>query len=97
MKQFKSDGRYKYNSAGLQYIVDFRWASASDMDMFNKLRRIFEDMYGPTRERIVDPTTGQYRWVTNINWQQERNRNAKRKRIYLREESALSLALLRIN
>lgn len=97
MKQFKSDGRYKYNSAGLQYIVDFRWGSASDMDMFNKLRHIFEEMYGPVKQKIVDDPNKFPYWKLNENWQYERNRNAKRKRIYLREESALSLALLRIS
>lgn len=99
MKQYKSDGRYKYYSLGLHYIVEFRWAALEDRQLFSRLLRIFEELYGPDKEKIFQNEDGTQcfpYWKYNTDWRFEQNRSAKRRRIYLKEESALSLALLRI-
>lgn len=98
MKQYKSDKRYKYFNLGLHYIVEFRWAASEETILFNKLRRVFEEMYGPDKEKLMYTDSGAYfpNWKYNTDWRFEQNRSAKRRRIYLKEESALSLALLRI-
>lgn len=102
MKQYKSDGRYKYYNLGLHYIVEFRWAGLEDKQLFAKLRKVFEEMYGPDKEKVLyhKTTNGEDyyfpQWKYNTEWRFEQNRSAKRRRIYLKEESVLSLALLRI-
>ena len=96
MKQFKSDGRYKYHNQGFQYIVEFRWANCDDQELFIKLRLVFTDMYGKEKEKIYDHNPVLGRWVMNEHWRLEVNRSAKRRRIYLKDDSALSLALLRV-
>jgi hypothetical protein len=96
MKQFKSDGRYKYYTQGFHYIVEFRWATLEDKQLFLKLKSEFTLMYGLEKERSDSAGYGYFVWKFNEYWRSEQNRNAKRRRIYLKEESALSLALLRI-
>jgi len=99
MNQFKSDGRYKYYSLGLHYIVEFRWHGTEDRELFRKLCKVFEEMYGPIKERQTRTDSGDYfpHWTINKEWQYEQNKSAKRRRIYLKEESVLSLALLRVS
>lgn len=95
MKQFKSDGRYKYYAQGFQHIVEFRWASLDDRQVFAKLLKVFEEMYGPVKEKVLKENSYPV-WKLNSDWRFEQNRSAKRRRIYLKEESALTLALLRV-
>jgi hypothetical protein len=96
MKLFKSDGRYKFHNLGLHYIVEFRWQNQDDRVQYSKLLKYFKDVYGPDKEKVYDINPGLGRWVANTNWRCEQNLAAKRRRIYLREESALTLALLSI-
>ena len=96
MNLFKSDGRYKWHSLGFHYIVEFRWADRSDREQYSRLIKYFKEIYGPDREKVYDINPGLGRWVRNTNWLCEQNIQAKRRRIYLREESALTLALLSI-
>jgi hypothetical protein len=96
MKQFKSDGRYKYYGSGLHYIVEFRWANAEDKLLFVKLHKVFAELYGPEKEKVQREGYSYPVWQLNQEWRSEQNRNARRRRIYLKEESVLSLALLRI-
>lgn len=95
MKQYKSDGRYKYHNQGFHYIVDFRWTSLEDQQLFRKLLKVFEELYGPVKEKIVREDSYPV-WKLNPDWRFEQVRSAKRRRIYLKEESVLSMALLRI-
>lgn len=102
MKQYKSDGRYKYHSLGFHYIVQFQWAGLEDRQLFAKLIKVFEELYGPYKEKVLHHKTANGedyyfpQWKYNDNWRCEQTRSARRRRIYLKEESALSLALLRI-
>jgi hypothetical protein len=95
MIQFKSDGRYKYHDRGLHYIAEFRWASLEERMLFTKLIKVMVDTYGPEKEKQMSEH-GYTTWKLNENWRCEQNRSAKRRRIYLREESALTMALLRV-
>ena len=97
MKQYyKSDGRYKYHNRGLHYIVEFGWARIEERQQFAKLLKVFQEIYGPEKERIFDEVRGYPVWKMNDYWRSEQNSITKRRRIYLREESVLSLALLRV-
>lgn len=96
MIQYKSDGRYKYYSSGLHYIVEFRWASLEERQLFTRLAKVFADLYGPEKEKVQREGYSYPVWQFNQEWRSEQNRNAKRRRIYLKDESVLSLALLRI-
>ncbi len=96
MKLFKSDGRYKYHNQGLHYIVEFRWANRDDREQFAKLVRYFKELYGAEREKVFDVNPNLGRWVTNKEWRSEQNMKSKRRRIYLKDESVLTLALLSI-
>ena len=99
MKQFKSDGRYNYYKQGLHYIVEFRWNNRDDSQLYIKLITYFKEVYGPDKEQVyvVDNViTGLGRWIANENWRCEQRWKTKQRRIYLRDESALTLALLKI-
>ncbi len=96
MKQFKSDGRYKYYNNGFHFIVEFRWHNAEDKLLFVKLHKVFAELYGPEKEKVQREGYSYPVWQLNQEWRSEQNRNARRRRIYLKEESVLSLALLRI-
>lgn len=95
MKQYKSDGRYKYHNQGFHYIVDFRWTNTDDQQLFRKLLKIFEELYGPVKEKVIREDSYPV-WKLNPDWRFEQVRSAKRRRIYLKEESVLSMALLRV-
>jgi hypothetical protein len=95
MKQFKSDGRYKYHDKGFHYIVEFRWSHYDDRQLYIKLLNAFTEIYGPEKDKFISEH-GYTLWKWNQDWRCEQNRGAKRRRIYLREESVLSLALLRV-
>lgn len=92
MRVFKSDGRFKLHSRGFHYIVEFRWHARDDKKLYNDLFNEFTDMYGPTR--YVDKEKGS--WIWNDNWRFEANAKAKRRRIYLKEETSLSMAFLKV-
>jgi hypothetical protein len=96
--QFKSDGRFKYYDKGLHYIVQFQWSSHADRQLFAKLIKYFDEQYGPHKEKLKYTDTGAYfpNWRYNQNWRCEQNANAKRRRIYLKDESMLSMALLKV-
>lgn len=97
MKHFKSDGRYLYHDRGLHYIIEFAWNSLADKKLFYKLKERFAEMYGPERTTVQDPNWTSGRWQYNEFWRQETNYKAYRRRIYLKEESAITLALLTLN
>ena len=97
MKQYRSDGRYLYHNKGLVYIAEFRWNNRNEHSLFVRLRAELRDIYGPESDTVFDAQRGVHYRQMNENWRSEQNFRAKRRRIYLREESALSLALLRIN
>lgn len=92
MRAFKSDGRYNLHSQGFHHIVQFRWHSASETKLFNALTSELTETYGPLRS--FDQEKRVYHW--NSTWRYEANRSAKRRRIYLKDESVLTLALLKI-
>lgn len=96
MIQFKSDGRYKYHNRGLHYIVEFRWNSRDERLQFSELVKFFKELYGPEREQVLNSAGTYMIWKNNPDWQYEQNMKAKRRRIYLKEESVLSLALLKV-
>lgn len=97
MKHIKSNGRYKYYNLGFHHIVDFAWVSRTDRELFAKLASVFKDMYGPDKVKTYENDNAWGRWVWNEHWRLEQNANAKRRRIYLKEESGLILALLKVN
>lgn len=95
MKQFKSDGRFKFHDKGLCYIVEFGWANLSDRALFSRLIAFFKEMYGPEKEKKYRENGYAY-WTMNENWRCEQNRSARRRRIYLKDESVLTIALLKV-
>ena len=95
MRQFKSDGRYKYHNLGFHYIVDFRWQHREDRLLFVKLIGQFKEMYG---DHIIEEPNAHGFPIKKFNpdYHYEQSFSAKRRRFYLREESALTLALLKV-
>lgn len=94
MKQFKSDGRYKFYSNGLHYIAEFGWVALEERRLFAAILKQLEAMHGPVTYVVQNEGGYSYRRY-NENYRSEQNRKAKRRRIYLRDESDLTLALLR--
>jgi len=96
MRQFKSDGRYKYHNLGYHYIVEFGWVNREDRVLFVDLMHQFEDIYGKHIHQEIN-TDGWPVKMFNEHYRIEQSIKARRRRIYLREESALTMALLRIS
>lgn len=94
MRSFKSDGRYKYNNMGYTYIVQFGWANLQDKSLWSKLVKAFEEMHGPHIERYHD-ANGWPRSKKNEHYVLEQNRSQRRRRIYLKDEADLTIALLK--
>lgn len=92
MRIFKSDGRYKLYDRGFRNIIEFSWNGIEDRRLYRALLKEFDTMYGPYRHLDIEKNTQ----VWNKQWRFEANAKAKRRRIYLKEESGLSMALLKI-
>jgi hypothetical protein len=88
MKVIKADGRYKLYDKGFTHIISFRYNS--DRKLYTELVKEFTQMYGPVR--IQDAEKGATVW--NEDWRYEVNVKSKRRRIYLKNDSVLSLILL---
>lgn len=97
MKAYKSDGRYKYHNRGLTYIVDFGWANREDKELFVKMITKLRETYGDEKIFTGEADTwGFKKWHWNESWRCEQNRNAKRRRIYLKDEGTVSYILLQV-
>lgn len=72
--------------------MEFRWRNIDDNQLFIRITEELTEMHGP--DRIRDSNA---RKVTfNENWRREVVRSAKRKRIYLRNESDASMIMLKV-
>ena len=94
MHVFKSDGRYKLHSQGFQYIMSFRWGGHDDPKLFIKCTTILEELYGPMKDSHWDDD-GHYHHNLNTVYRYEQVKKARRRRIYLKNESDVTLILLR--
>jgi hypothetical protein len=95
MRIFKSDGRYKHHHRGLTYIAQFGWANPEDRKLYFHLIETLEAMYGPHIEIKHDPSRNSHYHRRNENWDCEQNKNARRRRIYVRNESDITLLILK--
>jgi hypothetical protein len=95
MKLFKSDYRYKLHNQGFHHIIQFAWHYKTDSEMFRKIIRELEEMYGPHTETVFAESGITYRkW--NENWRCEQVQKCKRRRIYLKNEMDATLILLKV-
>lgn len=95
MKVFKSDGRYKLHSSGYEYIAEFRWKNRDDDASYSKIMKGLEAMHGPQWEEIPGSSFWLAKKKRNEHYVLEVNRNAKRRRIYVKNESDITMALLK--
>jgi hypothetical protein len=96
MKLFKSDGRYNFHSQGYHYIAEFRWANTEERVLFAKLLDAFKELYGPDKEKVRREGYSYDIWQYNPEWRYEQKKSVKRRRIYLKDESSLTLAMLKV-
>lgn len=93
MKVFKSDGRYNHHKKGLIYIGEFLWNG--ERKLFASLLPVFEKMYGPQRETVQNEKGFTF-WQYNENYRFEQNARVKRRRIYVKDEGAFTIAMLQL-
>ena len=93
MRVFKSDRRYNHHDKGLIYIGEFLWNG--ERKVFAKLLPIFIKMYGPQREEFKNEH-GFTSWKYNDNYRFEQNVKVKRRRIYVKDEGAITIAMLQL-
>ena len=95
MKIFKSDYRYKLHNQGFHHIIQFGWHYRSETELFSKIIKELEEMYGPHTETVyLDNGYTHRRW--NDNWRCEQVRKVKRRRIYLKNEMDATLIMLKV-
>lgn len=94
MKVFKSDGRYKLHNYGYVYIADFRWKNRDDEESYRKIMKGLEEMHGPQWEELPGGSFWSKK-KRNEHYVLEVNKSAKRRRIYVKNESDITMALLK--
>lgn len=94
MKYIESNYRHKMYSAGFHYILEFNTRTFRDRELYSSLFEEFVNMYGADKERMV--TESYPKWKYNDNWRAEYTSSMNRRRIYLKESSAYTMAMLRI-
>lgn len=98
MRFFESNYRYNMHSAGFHYIVEFNTRKAKDRDMFYQLGKAFTELYGEEKQVLpAEPGEKFSKWKINENWRTEYRSSLKRRRIYLKEASAYTMAMLRLS
>jgi hypothetical protein len=76
-------------------MVQFRWANAEDKKLFDQLREVLVDLRGPIYSMEPNSMGILVRRVNSF-WRFEVVRAYKKRRIYLRNESDLTMAMLMI-
>jgi hypothetical protein len=94
MRVIKSDGRRKFFRAGFKTILEFD-TDNKDKILRNQIVTHLRQKYGPT-DRYPSNSWGVLRNV-NENWRAQLfNGNSRKSRIYLREESEVTMILLQL-
>lgn len=95
MKVFKSDGRYKLHNRGYTYIADFRWKNRDDEESYRKIMKGLESMHGSQWLEMPGDSIFGKRRMRNEHYVLEVNASAKRRRIYVKSEADITMALLK--
>ena len=100
MKIINSDKRYKHFMQGYTVIAQFAWASLEDKAKFLSIVTGLKEMHGEQFLEIENnsnekPYSIWSRRVRNPNYIIEQNKSAKRRRIYLKNETDITMALLK--
>jgi hypothetical protein len=96
MKLYKSDARYKYHNEGFHYIAEFG-TCFDERIKFGALRKVLEEKYGPQRKYVYVSDWQDYRHELNPVWRSViTSAHCKRRRIYVKDESVITFAMLMI-
>ena len=90
MKVIKSDGRYNLFKQGFNTIMEFRMKVKDDRDLFFSCQKAVETIHGL---RAGKDENNQLKW--NEHYRTQAMSDHKRRRIYLKNESEVSLILLK--
>lgn len=93
MKVIKSNGNYKLFYRGFHWIIQCH-DSDKDAGNFYKLVNACKEMYGPESEWLPKPEPfGMYKH--NDDWRYDINKKLKRRRLYLKNETDVTLLMLK--
>ena len=94
MRVIKSNGNYKLYYSGFHYIVEC-YDDTNDAREFYKLVNACKEMYGEETTWACPEGSkyGQYIW--NSNWRYDINKKLKRRRLYLKNETDITLLMLK--
>ena len=94
MKFIQSNHRYKLYNQGFHYIIEFSLRGNKDAKLFSELVVALTEMYGEEKSLVEIPGKI-HMWKYNENWRREHNTYAKRKRIYLRNGTDMTMLMLK--
>lgn len=90
MKVIKSDGRYNYHNLGFTTIMEFRIkANSTERMNYIAVEKALVKMYGPWNVEV-----GNNKSKSNENYRTQLMSDRKRRRVYLKNESDVSMLLL---
>lgn len=95
MKIIKSNRNYKLYNSGFHWIIECNDLH-DDPAKFYQIVKACEQMYGPEREWKNSDRERFWSFMTyNHNWRYEIVKKSKRRRIYLKNETDISLLMLK--
>lgn len=97
MNVIVSNHRYKLYNQGFKFIIEFRFKSSADAELFKQLSNYLTELHGPDKSSRLPQGQSWHIWEYNKHWRKEINNAAKRKRIYLENESDMSLIMLKVS
>lgn len=100
MKFFKSNHRYNMYNQGFHYIAEFNTKKQADRELYSRLCEHMKEMYGPVKTEItVVKAQGLVfpKFTLNDNWRVDYREALKRRRIYLKDETAYTFAMLKLS
>lgn len=99
MKFFKSNHRYNMYNQGFHHIAEFNTKRQADRDLYRGLCDVLKEMYGPISTEVTVQAHGMTfpRYIPNDNWRVDYREKLKRRRIYFKDETAYTYAMLKLS
>mgnify|MGYP003351159885 FL=1 len=95
MKVIKSDGRYKFFNQGFNVILEFSLRDREESRQYATIFGLIEEMFGLHRQ--FDQKTSLYKFNENYRVATTSTKRSGKRRIYLKNETEVSLILLKVN
>lgn len=87
------------HNQGFHYIAEFNTKRQADRELYVRLCDVMKEMYGPVWSDVPVQAHGMMfpKRTANDNWRVDYRESLKQRRIYLKDETAYTYAMLKLS